>query len=115
MYCSDIHPGRFTCDRPTIIQTFQSPVALHHRDDGVLWVDFGKAMFATVRFRATTQLRDAVAEVHLGEKLSAAHTLDRQPPGTVRYCCVAVALMHAHMNTRLSFRRIHAIPARLLS
>ncbi len=63
-----------------------------HRDDGVLFADFGKAMFATVRFSATCDANSTVAKVELGEKLSTDDCIDANPPGTVRYRCIEVPL-----------------------
>jgi hypothetical protein len=94
------HPGRFTCDRPQIIQTTQAPVAMHRHADGTLWIDFGKAMFATVRFAATVKTPEKQAEIHLGEKCDKPHRIDRTPPGTVRYRCITVPLEQgAHTYT----------------
>lgn len=95
------HPGRFTVDRPQVVTTFHKPVATHRHDDGTLWVDFGKAVFGTVQFTATTAMSQAVAVVHLGEKLIREHAIDRTPPGTIRYRCIEVSIVQGTHTYRV--------------
>lgn len=85
-------PSRFTCDRPEIIQAIHHAMQSQQHEDR-LWIDFGKAMFGTVEFTATTQSNDVRAQIHLGEKCADnKHAIDRQPPGTIRYCSIDVPL-----------------------
>lgn len=86
------HPGRFTVDRPALTGTAHPALSITCQREGVWFIDFGKAMFGTVRFTATCQQTDRIIKVNLGEKLTAPQTLDTNPPGTIRYACVDVAL-----------------------
>lgn len=76
---------RFTATRKQLIQTEVPPAAIRPVGDGVLFVDFGRAVFGTliVGLKAG-HTRDRLV-VHLGEKLDAQGRVDRSPPGCIRY------------------------------
>jgi alpha-L-rhamnosidase len=63
------------------------------RAAGVWAVDFGRAAFGTIRFRATTADDGAVVVVHLGEVIEAASgRIDRAPGGSRRYRAIRQVL-----------------------
>ncbi|MCL3780547.1 alpha-L-rhamnosidase [Prolixibacteraceae bacterium JC049] len=51
---------------------------------GHYFIDFGKTYFGTVILKSQQTLHDTLV-VHLGEKLSNINSIDRKPPGSVRY------------------------------
>ncbi len=63
--------------------------------EGHFLIDFGKAFFGTVTIQSQSTQKEAVV-VHLGEKLSDGHQLDRNPPGTVRYQMVQIPKLEAN-------------------
>lgn len=73
----------FTVSLKELIETTVSPNTTRLLDCGVLFIDFGKAAYGTLRF-CPPQGTDKVT-VHLGEKLDADGRIDRSPPGTIRY------------------------------
>jgi len=77
--------------RPQVLETERPPVALVRDADGV-FADFGLAYFGTVAFTATAATAGQEVRIHLGEKLGDDDRIDRQPPGTIRYRCLALAL-----------------------
>ena len=48
------------------------------------FIDFGKAAFGTLVLKMKSPQNDTIL-VHLGEKIIAPNTIDRKPPGTIRY------------------------------
>lgn len=62
-----------------------APQHLVRLGPGHWFVDFGRAVFGTVELTAAAGTATHEVRVHLGEKLSAPHRLDRSPPGCIRY------------------------------
>ena len=60
------------------------PVRFSSKGDTYFY-DFGKAAFGTVRINLPLLDRNREIEVHFAEKLSAEDTLDKNPPGSIRY------------------------------
>ncbi len=60
-----------------------NPVSIEKRKAGTLFVDFGKAAFATLELNYKTNKSKRVT-IHLGEKLLNGH-IDKNPGGTIRY------------------------------
>jgi alpha-L-rhamnosidase len=66
-------------------QTAIRPVEFTQISPGRLFIDFGRAAFAGLELRVAQPGETRKLTVHLGEKLSAPHTVDRAPGGSVRY------------------------------
>ncbi len=75
-------------DYDTTPNVFESelikPQKANQSGSGPLFYDFGKAAFGTLELSLSTDVRDTLT-IHLGEKLSGPTTIDRNPPGSVRY------------------------------
>jgi hypothetical protein len=76
--------------RDTVELVRQAPQALATRDTGVVLVDFGQVAFGNIELTAPAGFTGQLT-VRFGEKL-AAGSIDRQPPGTVRYSEVHVKI-----------------------
>ncbi|MHC4880893.1 MAG: family 78 glycoside hydrolase catalytic domain, partial [Planctomycetota bacterium] len=74
---------KYTASPKKLVETEIQPVETRLLNDGTLFVDFGRAAYGTIRLRLPANARPLV--VHLGEKLTEAGRIDRDPPGTVRY------------------------------
>lgn len=72
-------------ERSPVVATPEAPVKAVKRDDGVWFIDFGKAAFGTVEFRVPGAKAGKKLDVHLGEALAGPSAIDRKPGGTVRY------------------------------
>lgn len=68
-----------------LTQTVVQPVELVELAPGHFFADFGRAAFAKLELRVTQADEGRKVTVHLGEKTSAPHTVDRNPGGSVRY------------------------------
>lgn len=64
--------------------TIIKPRAIVKISDDHYFIDFGKAFFGTVLIRSKQVQHDSVV-VHLGEELSGANFINRNPKGTIRY------------------------------
>lgn len=82
---------RYTVVRPSLVQSIIAPVTTRKADDHTLFVDFGQAMFGTLRLTVSSEQASSIV-IHLGEKANEQGRLDRQPPGTVRYLRVELAV-----------------------
>ncbi len=68
-----------------------APVKITQKANGHFFVDFGKAAFATIKLTLTSNA-DKKIEIHLGEKLSDATTIDPKPGGNIAYKKVELQL-----------------------
>ena len=69
---------------PVFQTTHIKPKAIVKKSDNSYFIDFGKAYFGTVMIKSNTTLTDSLV-IHLGEKLAASDSIDRNPGGTIRY------------------------------
>ena len=60
------------------------PVTVKQKGEKHYFIDFGKAAFGTIEITLNSKINDTV-EIHLGEKLASADSIDRNPFGTIRY------------------------------
>ena len=82
----------FTTGNPSSYSTtqnkFQSnlinPKRIIKLSDDSYFIDFGKDAFGTLILKLEPKVNDTII-VHLGEKLSGANQIDRNPGGTIRY------------------------------
>ena len=71
--------------RALVVREVQ-PARVAQSGDGHMFIDFGKAAFATLQLDVEcTAPQGAELIVELGERLTAPGTLDRNPPGCIRY------------------------------
>ncbi len=68
-----------------LVKTRVGPERLISKADGSYFVAFAKAGFGAVELTLASERDGEVIEVHLGEKLAGPDTIDRTPPGTIRY------------------------------
>ncbi|MBI1338010.1 MAG: Bacterial alpha-L-rhamnosidase [Phycisphaera sp.] len=71
-------------ERKDIVQTRNKPQKVTHRPDGTPFIAFERAVFGTLELTLDSEVEQTVT-VHLGEKLAGPNTLDRVPPGCIRY------------------------------
>jgi hypothetical protein len=70
---------------PNVFQTkLIEPELITQLNPGHIFIDFGKAAFGTLLLTIASGSDDTLM-IHLGERLSNPTTIDRNPPGTVRY------------------------------
>ena len=72
-------------NRHTIAYHELAPSKLVRKAPQHYFIDFGKAAFATLKITLGSARAGEKVEVHLGEKLQAENTLDRQPGGNIVY------------------------------
>lgn len=65
------------------------PERIIKKSEHSYFIDFGKAYFGTIYLNASSVQEDSVV-IHLAEKLSELNSIDRNPPGSVRYQKVMV-------------------------
>jgi len=68
----------------SFIENHIKPVLFEKTGSNHYFIDFGKAAFGTLVIGVVPSHRDTII-VHLGEKLSGTHAIDRNPGGTIRY------------------------------
>lgn len=86
------HPHDFS-DRYPLEKTEIAPVSIVQKEPGHLFVDFGRAAFATLKITVTSDGPGRELEVHLGEVLAdEPETIDRAPGGSRRYRKMIVPL-----------------------
>lgn len=78
----------------------QAPQRLARLGPGHWFVDFGRAVFGTVELTAAADAAAHEVHLHLGEKLSAPHRVDRSPPGCIRYRETKIVLGRATARHR---------------
>ncbi len=73
-------------------QTPVRPVEFTVVEPSHVFIDFGRAAFAGLEFRFEHPDDGRKLTVRLGEKLSTPHSIDRKPPGSIRYHVAELAL-----------------------
>lgn len=93
--------GELTVERPLdcldLTVSEVTPVTIANRDDGVTFIDFGKAAFGTVQLSIEVG-EPAVIEIHLGEVLEQPGRIARNPGGSRRYQKIPLEV-HPHKAT----------------
>ncbi len=69
---------------PSFQTSYFEPERIIKKSDHSYFIDFGKAYFGTIYIHSSSSQEDSVV-IHLGEKLSHLNTIDRNPPGNIRY------------------------------
>lgn len=69
---------------PRFQSTLREPVNIHKAGNNHYFIDFGKDAFGTLVLKLKQNQNDTII-IHLGEKLSEVHKIDRKPGGTIRY------------------------------
>lgn len=82
----------YTTAHYPLMQTSIAPVAVIKKGNGHFFFDFGKDAFGTVQIEFSSDVEEQVVEIHLGEALSARHTIDRTPKGCIRYRKIVLQL-----------------------
>ena len=74
-------------DREPVVFTEIEPVRIVKKGADRYFIDFGRDAFANLRITlpAEAGIEGRKLRIHLGEKLSAADTIDAKPPGSVNY------------------------------
>lgn len=68
-----------------LVETRNPPTEIVKKGSGHYFVAFEKHAFGTIELEITSPRNARVVEVHFAEKLSGKNTIDRKPPGTIRY------------------------------
>lgn len=85
---SDVHlTSRYPLER-----TLVRPVHIAQTAAETWFIDFGRAAFGTVRLTLTSPAAGRCVRIHLGERLSGVHTIDRSPPGCIRHTELSLSL-----------------------
>ena len=92
---------RYTATRKPLWQTEIPPVKTRLTDDGVLFLDFGKAAFGTLLVPSNCVGHQDKFIIHLGEQLSPEGFLERFPAGAIRYIRIEQAPNKEKDNTRI--------------
>ncbi|MBN1560168.1 family 78 glycoside hydrolase catalytic domain [candidate division KSB1 bacterium] len=79
-------------DRYPLIKRRVSAKRFLEKRPGHYFIDFGKAAFGTIEITCAQPCDGDSFIVHLGEKLRDSTTVDRHPPGTVRYRRIKTAV-----------------------
>ncbi len=75
----------YKTDPAQVVQTTVTPVSVVQIAAGHYFIDFGRDAFGTVVLNFSAPTAGRVVTVDMGEALSAANTVNRTPPGTVRF------------------------------
>jgi alpha-L-rhamnosidase len=96
---------------PLLIEPVK-PLVIKKNNRGRYFIDFGKDAFGTVRVKIKSQKPDSVI-FHLGEKLTAPDSIDREPDGTIRYRRIVLPLKRGNRWYKLNIPQIerHQNPA----
>jgi hypothetical protein len=86
------------------VKTMEQAVAIHSVADGVTVIDFGKDAFGQVVLTLTSESGTDSVIVHLGEILSG-NTVDRKPPGTIRYQRYPLSLLKGTHTYRIKIMK----------
>lgn len=91
-----VHTGDFATpgetERYPLQQTANPPVERVQLSRRHWFFAFERAAFATFRFAMTVPAAGGTIILHLGEALEAPQTVERKPPGHIRYRCVTLPL-----------------------
>lgn len=91
-----VHTGDFAAtgetERYPLEQTANPPVERVQKARGHWFLAFERAAFATLRFTMTAPAAGGKITLHLGEALEAPQTVERNPPGHIRYRCLKLSL-----------------------
>lgn len=77
---------KFTVKPKDLVCTEIIPDSTKMVNDGTLFIDFKKAAFGTLLISLPESYKSDYLVVHLGEKLNNNGRIDRNPPGSIRYC-----------------------------
>ncbi len=77
--------GNYVTDRYVLEVSAVAPSKIVKKRDGHYFIDFGKAVFGTVRVEFTSDTDGQVVEIHLAEALAADNAVEREPKGCIRY------------------------------
>jgi hypothetical protein len=86
------HKETKIADYLPVQQTPVAPVDFAQLSPGHVFIDFGRAAFAGLEIRVREAEEGRKLTVRLGEKLSAPHTIDRKPGGSIRYLATTITL-----------------------
>jgi len=92
----------YTVERKSLTQTEVAPTETRLTDQGVLFIDFGRAAFGTLLVPVPLGPHRNSIVVHLGEKLAIDGRIDRTPPGTVRYIRIEQTLGTCRDSCRIT-------------
>ncbi|WP_165065419.1 family 78 glycoside hydrolase catalytic domain [Paludisphaera rhizosphaerae] len=81
-----------------------APASVTRTAEGRDFFDFGRSAFGGLKLMLTAPAGGSKVVVHLGEKLSAPQTIDRKPPGSVRYQRVELTLQPGKQTYIVPFR-----------
>ena len=77
--------GTYKTDPAKVVQNSVAPVQVVQKSTGHYFIDFGRDAFGTVVLTFSAPQNGRVVTVDMGEALSAPSTVNRTPPGTVRF------------------------------
>ena len=86
-----------------LVTTAQKPASGTVRPDGVYFADFGKDTYGQLEISYRAGGKDSVV-VRFGERLAGDMTIDRNPPGTVRFAEYRLSPGSGDMTCRIRFR-----------
>lgn len=92
---------KYTVSPKALVQTESAPIQTRLTGEGTLFLDFGKAAFGTLLLPHPVASRRKTLVVHLGEKITADGRIDRNPPGSIRYCRIKHRYDNNQSPTRL--------------
>jgi hypothetical protein len=78
------NPVKYLTTKNKFLSTKVSPTKFVRTGDGHYFIDFGKDAFGTITLDILPVAEDTII-IHLGEKLSDHHHIDRNPGGSIRY------------------------------
>ena len=84
------------------LQTTAIAPAHFERRGNVVFADFGKDVYGTLQIQFSSDPPAGAVTVRLGEKLAGDGAIDRQPPGSVNYREIPLALQRGQTNYQLT-------------
>ncbi len=96
--------SKYTVSPKALVQTESAPIQTRMTSEGTLCLDFGKAAFGTLLLPHPADNRRKTMVVHLGEKVTAEDRIDRDPPGSIRYCRIKQKIDPNQNSIRLIIR-----------
>ncbi|MDP6524636.1 MAG: alpha-L-rhamnosidase C-terminal domain-containing protein [Kiritimatiellia bacterium] len=88
-----------------LVESKYAPAEIVKKGDAHYFVAFPKHAFGTIEVEIASDVADRVVEVHFAEKLSGEHTIDRKPPGTIRYRKASIKLGKGKHRYRVKIPR----------